>query len=441
MKIVDEYYDENSVVYSISIQFKMQIKSLIDEPKKLLELIDACLKPKESEKKKFGEVFTPMKLVNEMLDKLPQKVWTNEKLKWVDPAAGMGNFPIAVYLRLMENLKDKIPNESKRKRHILENMLYMSELNKKNCYIIEQIFNIGKKYKLNLHCGDTLELNIKKKWDIEKFDIIMGNPPYQDGSGNRGKGHTLWTQFVLKSFSEFLKVNGYLVFIHPSLWRQVGHELLDVMKQKQIIYLSIHDEKDGQKTFKCSTRYDWYVIKNSEQTKETIIRGQDGKIYKINLSEWQFIPNCMFHEISEIIAHDEDDKIDVIESRSAYGHDKKWVSKNENDIYKYPVVYSVNRKNELTLHYSSVNSNGHFGISKLIFGSGATGFVSDKEGLYGLTQWAVGISDKPSNLDKIKKALESEKFGEVIKATSVSKAEINRKILKCFKKNFYVCFL
>lgn len=90
----------------------------------------------------------------------------------------------------------------------------------------------------------------------------------------------------------------------------------------------------------------------------------------------------MFNEISKLIAYDNDDKINVIESRSAYGHNKKWVSKYETKTYKYPVVYSVNKKNELTLQYSSIYSNGHFGISKVIFGSGATGFVTDKDGLY-----------------------------------------------------------
>ena len=42
-----------------------------------------------------------MILVNEMLDKLPKEVWKNKNLKWLDPATGMGNFPIAVYLRLI----------------------------------------------------------------------------------------------------------------------------------------------------------------------------------------------------------------------------------------------------------------------------------------------------------------------------------------------------
>ena len=99
--------------YNISINFKMSLQSLIDNPKELLELINDCLKPKEVEKKENGEVFTPMDLVNEMLDKLPKEIWKNKNLKWLDPASGMGNFPIAVYLRLMIGLKDIIQDDNK----------------------------------------------------------------------------------------------------------------------------------------------------------------------------------------------------------------------------------------------------------------------------------------------------------------------------------------
>ena len=78
---------------NIPINFKMGLKSLIDKPKELLKLINECLKPKDIEKKQFGEVFTPMNLVNEMLDKFPKEIWKNKNLKWLDPATGM-----AVYL-------------------------------------------------------------------------------------------------------------------------------------------------------------------------------------------------------------------------------------------------------------------------------------------------------------------------------------------------------
>jgi hypothetical protein len=62
--IVSTYFDKNSNTYNISINFKISLQSLIDSPKELLELINECLKPKEIEKKKFGEVFTPMSFIN-----------------------------------------------------------------------------------------------------------------------------------------------------------------------------------------------------------------------------------------------------------------------------------------------------------------------------------------------------------------------------------------
>jgi len=95
----------------------------------------------------------------------------------------MGNFPVAVYLKLMEGLKSQISNDEERKKHIIENMLYMSELNKKNVFITHQIFNMNNQYKLNLYEGDTLELDIVSVWGItlNSFDVILGNPPYNKG--------------------------------------------------------------------------------------------------------------------------------------------------------------------------------------------------------------------------------------------------------------------
>ena len=78
-------------------------KELIDE--NILEIVRKYLTVKDKEKKLFGEVFTPVELVCEMLDKLPKNVWKDPNLKWLDPANGIGNFPIVVYYKLMEGLK------------------------------------------------------------------------------------------------------------------------------------------------------------------------------------------------------------------------------------------------------------------------------------------------------------------------------------------------
>jgi hypothetical protein len=152
----------------------------------------------------------------------------------------------------------------------------------------------------------------------------------------------------------------------------------------------------------------------------------------------KFIPNFNYDLIERLTECDVDNRVSLCASRSAYGHDKTWVSKISDDTHKYPVVYSVNRQHVPVLHYSSKNTNGMFGESKVVFGSGATGFIIDANGEYGLTQWATGIIDDKENLPRIRDVLDSDTFKkEVVLAISVSKAEINQKILKYFKKDFW----
>ena len=53
--------------------------------------------------KDSGEVFTPTELVDEMLDKLPQDVFTNPEKTFIDPACGDGNFLVRVLERKIQN--------------------------------------------------------------------------------------------------------------------------------------------------------------------------------------------------------------------------------------------------------------------------------------------------------------------------------------------------
>ncbi|AYV79968.1 MAG: restriction-modification methylase [Gaeavirus sp.] len=207
----------------------MSLQSLIDNPKELLELIADCLKPKDIEKKQFGEVFTPMNFINDhMLKDLEnhwqimndENIWTNDKITFYDPAAGMGNYPIAIYYKLMEGLKTTIPDELNRKKHILEKQLYMGELNKKNCLIIKQIFNFNNEYKLNLYEGDTLKIDINKIFNILKFDIIIGNPPYNEELTKVG-AKPLYNKFI----EYYLDKCDILTFITPSRWFAGGKGL------------------------------------------------------------------------------------------------------------------------------------------------------------------------------------------------------------------------
>jgi len=51
--------------------------------------------------KELGEVFTPTKLVNEMLDKLPSECWLPDR-KFFEPSCGNGNFLVAILQRKLD---------------------------------------------------------------------------------------------------------------------------------------------------------------------------------------------------------------------------------------------------------------------------------------------------------------------------------------------------
>ena len=81
-------------------------------------------------KKANGEVFTPPKLVEEMLNKYPKDDFSKKEFKWLDPCCGATVvFPIMIMFRLADGLRTSIPNPRERIKHIINNMLHMCEIN------------------------------------------------------------------------------------------------------------------------------------------------------------------------------------------------------------------------------------------------------------------------------------------------------------------------
>jgi hypothetical protein len=333
--------------------------SLIDKPKELLELINSSLKPKREEKKKFGEVFTPMELVNEMLDKLDEcykkehkkSIFEEKDFKWFDPANGMGNFPVAIYMRLNESLKSQIPNDKERKKHIIENMLYMSELNKKNCLITKQIFNMNNEYKLNLYEGDSLKLDVKKEFDVDKFDVIVGNPPYQknyENNNSRVGGSSLWSEFINYSFP-LLKNNGLFMFINPCSWmtggtnKQSGNILNGIFKANTLLYLNI---EECSKYFNVGSTFSYYIIKKSkENISFNCICKYKSKIYKSLINQEQFrelnvIPKLFTNNTISII-HKVENKD---ENKFNFERNRELDSSSRKDRFKVNGKYEVKHK-------------------------------------------------------------------------------------------------
>ena len=313
----------------------------INNPKELLEFLNANLKPTKEKKEKNGEVFTPIKLIEEMMDKLTDanpNIWSNPNLKWLDPAAGMGNFAVVVYLRLMEGLKKQMPNIEARKKHILEKMLYMVEYDRTNSFMMSKIF-CGNKYKLNIFTGSFIDSERYEKEGIDifsldetkikkykyknyaednkkfsrnintfggKFDIIMGNPPFQlinEIGNNKSLNHNLWELFLSNCFNELLNNNGYLLFITPISWMAPTFKYKNIFYKYYIIYLNINE---CNKWFNnVGSSFSYYIINKTNQKNNTeVICKYKNKIYISSLfikNDMLFLPSLLTDDSLNII--------------------------------------------------------------------------------------------------------------------------------------------
>lgn len=423
---------------------------------KLRDLIEKHFIPTNDEKKQNAEVPTPVKLVDDMLNSTPLEFWKKPQ-KVFEPCCGKGNFVLGIFDKFYKGLEEMYPVEIERCRVIMTDCIYYADLTALNVFITTEIMKCHIQsycgldeldFEFNNYTGDTLELNIEDKWNINGFDMICGNPPY-NSSGNTATGNTIWQDFTKKALGEWLIPTGYLLFVHPPGWRKPNTErgkftkMFDLMaKQNQMLYLEIHGIKDGQKVFNCGTRYDWYLIEKTNQYKNTIIVDEDGKQHEINLSELSWLPNSNILEINKILSKNDNDRCEIIYSPSAYEHRKKWLSHTKTEEFKYVCVHST-PKAGIRYMYSSINDRGHFGISKVIIGeAGINNVIVDMTGEYGLTNGAIGLKiDYLEEGYNLKKALTSDTFDKMFKSCLFSSYRVDWNIFKEFKKDFWKEFI
>jgi hypothetical protein len=426
----------------------------IKNNRELSNLIDKYLIPQELEKKSNAEVSTPFKLRQEMLDKIPVEFWTSIK-KVFEPCCGKGGFVIDIIDRFMNGLEKTIPDEKERYRIIVEECLYFSDINPTNIFICKLLIDPYNEYKLNYNEGNTLELDIKEKWELEGFDAVIGNPPYNIPKDDALKGgyggRSLWDKFVDASIDNWLNQNGYLLYVHPPSWRKPQHRLWNKMtKDNKIIYLKCYSKKEGNQIFKCSTLFDYYLLQITKDSIISEIYGQDKKTYNINLEKWEFLPSGCIDVISKILGNNE-----VIYSSSIYDTRRKWIlpmkkkeSKQEyykrcnNESYTYPIIHNMTKEYGNGYVYSN-EDKGHFGIKKVVLSFGEFQYpYNDYDGKYGMSQICYGLEIKSKEEgDNICKAINSDSFKDILKYTKWSTFQTDWRMFKYFKKDFWKEFI
>nr|WP_304219961.1 Eco57I restriction-modification methylase domain-containing protein [Fredinandcohnia onubensis] len=214
------------------VVFNASIKEFLETKKRLANYFDDSSEEDIFDyipPQKTNQIFTPKKVVKNMinlLEKENRSIFSDKTKKFADLYVKSGLYITEIVKKLNDGLKDQIPNQQERIKWILENQVYACApsniiYNIVKNFIYNDMLNVSTK---NLIEVDTMKLASEEKLSTEiyksfgddklKFDVIIGNPPYQDET--IGDNKTYAPPIYHKFLEESYKLADKVEMIHPA---------------------------------------------------------------------------------------------------------------------------------------------------------------------------------------------------------------------------------
>jgi hypothetical protein len=367
--------------------------------------------------KKFGEVLTPAVLVSEMLDTLPAEIWKDPNLTWCDNSCGKGAFLLEIKRRLLDFHSEQ---------HIIDKMLFGFDIQADNVEATKAALGLDADAP-NIVCADYLALAGRS------FDVVAMNPPYNRDKSAKKKGNTtspLWESFVEKAISE-LRPGGFLVAVHPPLWRKPEHRLLNLFQANQVLSLRMIGFKESKKLFGCGTKVDFYCLQKAAPTRKTVVVDELGVRSDIFLGGIPFLPNGKIVETLGLFSTDRETTFDVLYNCKYHHHSCKFLSVEKDEQHTLPCVYLANNKG--VVYRWASQDLGHFGVSKAIIPMGSYRPIWDGNGSLGMCEVAFGVLTEDKGVFD---ALCSEPFKAMIKHCTWKTFQLDWKMFRYLRKDF-----